>query len=276
MRNTLVAAALCCAFTGALAFDGSDPVAQVGAKKILVSDVREALMARRKQDLARNKLDAFTTAGRDQALRELIDRKLFSSAAREEGLDRQPDVARRLENVIDQFLAETEVDAITGKQAADDATLRAYYSSHGDEFRPPSQVRARHIVVKARAEAEATLRQLQSGADFATLARDHNVDSTKANGGDLGLVRKGVMVAPFDQALFATKTGGLSGIVQTSFGFHIIKVEAIERGPLPAFDAVKEVVKQKVLTQRVADARGQLERKYPVRIEQKALAQVDK
>src|SRR5262249_8676788 len=83
------------------------PVTDVGAREILVGDLRDELPARRKQDLARNKLDAFTPAGRDDALRELIDRKLFAAAARDEGLDRQPDVARRLENVIDQFLAQT-------------------------------------------------------------------------------------------------------------------------------------------------------------------------
>lgn len=276
IRALLVAIPVCAIAAGTQSGFDSSPVAEVGARKILVSDLHEELVARRKQDMARNKLDAFTTAGRDQALRELIDRRLFASAARDEGLDRQADIARRLENVIDQFLAETEINAIAAKPLADDAALRAYYSGHGDEFREPSQVRARHIVVKTRVEAEAILKQLQSGADFATLAREKNVDSTKATGGDLGLVRTGVMVAPFDQALVATKPGTVSGIVKTSFGFHIIKVDGIEEGKLPAFEGVKDAVKQKMLQRRVAEARERLEREYPVRIDKNVLAQIEK
>jgi len=276
IRGLLISLPVCAiAAAGQTALD-SAPVTEVGPRKILVGDLRDELTARRTQDLARNKLDAFTAAGRDDALRELIDRKLFAAAARDEGLDRQPDVARRLENVIDQFLAQTEVNTIAAKQPTDDGALRAYYNGHADEFRPPSQVRARHIVVKTRAEAETILEQLHAGADFAALAREQNVDSTKATGGDLGLVRRGTMVAPFDQALFATKPGSLSTIVQTSFGFHIIKVEGIEEGELPSFEAIKDTVKQKMLERRVADARRELERKYPVRIDKDALATLDR
>ena len=250
------------------------PVAAVGSRTILAADLRDEVTARRRQDIASNRLDAFTTAGRDKALNDLIDAKLFAAAARDEHLDQQPDVARRLANAVDQFLAETKVRAIVAELPATDEALRAYYASHTDEFRAPGQVHARHIVVATRTEADQVAARLKAGADFAATAGEKNVDATKAAGGDLGLVKKGVMVQPFDQALFALRAGEMSGVVQTASGFHIIKAEAVEPGVAAEFSTVKDRIRQRLIERRVAEARDQLGRRYPVTIDNEMLAKV--
>jgi peptidyl-prolyl cis-trans isomerase C len=249
-------------------------VAAVGSRTIVVADLRDELVARRRRDMAINRLDAFTSAGRDQALNDVIDEKVFASAARDERLDQQPDVARRLGNVVDRFLAEAKVREIVAQTPSGDEALRAYYAAHTELFRGPEQIRARHIVVATRAEAERVLTHLREGADFAAVARGTNIDATKASGGDLGLVKKGAMVQPFDQALFALRAGGVSDVVQTSSGFHIIKAEAVVVGTLPEFAAIRDLVRQKAIEQRVADVREQLGHRYPVTIDKEMLAKV--
>ncbi|MBI4513156.1 MAG: peptidylprolyl isomerase [Gemmatimonadetes bacterium] len=91
---------------------------------------------------------------------------------------------------------------------------------------PSEEARAR-----ARAEAEEVLAQARAGADFEVLARRHSDDSaTRDEGGDLGWFRRGMMVKPFEEAAYRLRPGELSGVVETSFGFHIIKLERVRSG----------------------------------------------
>lgn len=117
------------------------------------------------------------------------------------------------------------------------------------------QRRARHILIRvasdapqaerdaARARAEALLRRAQAGEDFAALAREHSDDTASARrGGDLGWNPRGRMVAPFDEAQFATEPGSITDhVVETTFGFHVIKVEGRREGDVPEDEARREV-----------------------------------
>ncbi|UJG42118.1 MAG: peptidyl-prolyl cis-trans isomerase [Candidatus Heimdallarchaeum aukensis] len=85
------------------------------------------------------------------------------------------------------------------------------------------KVKASHILVKKRSEAERILKELQDGADFAELARKYSTCPSKKRGGNLGFFTHGQMVKEFEKAAFSLKKGELSDIVKTEFGFHIIK-----------------------------------------------------
>jgi peptidyl-prolyl cis-trans isomerase D len=131
------------------------------------------------------------------------------------------------------------------------------------------QVHARHILIKveesasdaAKAEAQKRAEQLlaraQKGEDFAVLARQHSEDTGSAKkGGDLGWNPKGRMVKPFDDAQFAladSKTAKLSGLVQSNFGFHIIKVEGVREGDVPVDEAKRELAEKLYLERHAAD-----------------------
>ena len=136
------------------------------------------------------------------------------------------------------LLVSKVVDAeVTSKLAVADADVSAFYEKNPDQFKEGEAVHASHILFaapqtatpadkqKARAKAEAALKAIRAGADFATLAREQSQDPGSAkNGGDLGFFPKGQMDPAFEAAAFSLKPGTVSGIVETSFGFHIIKV----------------------------------------------------
>jgi peptidyl-prolyl cis-trans isomerase C len=85
------------------------------------------------------------------------------------------------------------------------------------------KLKAKHILVTHEYEAKDLLKKLIDGKTFEELARDFSLCSSAANGGDLGEFSKGMMVAPFENALLELKPNEISGIVKTQFGFHLIK-----------------------------------------------------
>src|SRR5579864_4654219 len=121
--------------------------------------------------------------------------------------------------------------------------LQRYYNEHMDEYRVPDQVEVRHILIKtpppgpdgkvdpkaveaAKQKAEDVLKQVHAGADFAKLAEKDSQDTASAkNGGSLGWIQRGQTVPEFEKVAFSLPKGSTSGIVQTSYGFHIIHVD---------------------------------------------------
>lgn len=83
---------------------------------------------------------------------------------------------------------------------------------------------ARHILVKTREECENLKKQIESGADFEGLAREHSQCPSGQQGGDLGEFTSGQMVKEFDQVVFNDEVGKVHGPVQTQFGFHLIEI----------------------------------------------------
>jgi peptidyl-prolyl cis-trans isomerase D len=158
--------------------------------------------------------------------------------------------------------------------APSDGEVKAYYDEHRDDrFTAPEEVRARHILIKlppaadekaraaARTKAEDVLAKVKKGADFAKLAQDVSEDAgTASKGGDLGLFSRGHMVPAFDAAAFALEPGAVSDVVETPFGFHIIKVEEKLPGGQKPLDAVRdEIVKTLTAEKGLELARKQAE-----------------
>jgi peptidyl-prolyl cis-trans isomerase C len=134
--------------------------------------------------------------------------------------------------------------------------IQQFYDQNRAQFKHPAEIRASHILIrvpahasaeekaKARKEAEGLLGQLKGGADFAALARQHSQDpATAAKGGDLGFFARDTMADSFEKAAFALKPGELSGVVETPYGFDLIKVTGQrEAGYTPLDDVKGEIV----------------------------------
>ncbi len=158
------------------------------------------------------------------------------------------------------------------------AELDAYVKAHEQEVNAEyeqekhrytgleKQVRARHILFKtaadadaaakaaAKAKAEAARARVLAGEDFAKLARELSEDQGSAReGGDLGYNTKGKMVAPFDDAQFALKPGDISNVVESRFGYHVIKVEGVREGDVPVVEAKREIGEKQLFKTRAAE-----------------------
>ncbi|MDP9055190.1 MAG: peptidyl-prolyl cis-trans isomerase [Acidobacteriota bacterium] len=132
--------------------------------------------------------------------------------------------------------------------APTDAELMKAYTAAQDKFRTPERVQVRHILIKSdatndaamKARAEGILRQVQSGGDFAKLAKDNSQDpGSAAMGGELGFIVKGQTVPEFEKAAFSLQPGQTSGLVKTTYGYHILQIEKHEQAHLQSFDEVK-------------------------------------
>jgi len=142
-----------------------------------------------------------------------------------------------------------------GQMNITDANVQKYYSENAKQFEIPEQVRASHILIKvdltdpnidpnktkaaAKAKAEGLLKQIKAGADFAELAKANSDCPSKTKGGDLGMFGKGQMVPSFEQAAFMLKVGQISGVVETQFGYHIIKVTDHKDASVISFEQAK-------------------------------------
>ena len=117
-----------------------------------------------------------------------------------------------------------------------DEESKQYYDTHPEFFKQPEQVNASHILIKvdenaseaqkaeARKKIQEVQQKLQKGEDFATLAKTYSEGPSAPQGGNLGYFRRGQMVKPFEDAAFKLKPGETSDIVETRFGYHLIKV----------------------------------------------------
>ena len=219
-----------------------------------------------RQDLLRQRLQALVTDGVGVSDGELEERYRFDhekanlafvrNAAAElaatitlsdeelqKYLDGHADPYRVPARVRARYVAYRPADIVSQVEVKDDEVAEYYALHKDDKFTEPEQVRARHILVKtaadagpdaktaARKKAEELLAKVKAGADFAALAKERSEDAgSAANGGDLGLFTRGRMTPAFEEAAFALQGGGLSDVVETPFGFHVIKVESIGPG----------------------------------------------
>lgn len=131
-----------------------------------------------------------------------------------------------------------------------DQAVEEYYQNNPNYFKEEAQVHARHILLETREDALEVLAKVQTGADFVEMAKEHSTGPSGPNGGDLGFFGKGKMVPEFDQAVFALEVGEISDIVETQFGFHIIKVEEIKPESAISFEEAKDQIKLGLLEQK--------------------------
>jgi len=158
--------------------------------------------------------------------------------------------------VAEQAKAEYVVlslDALLSQVVVGDAEVKAWYESHKDRYQQSEERRASHILLmanadtaaadksKVRAKADEVLKEVQkSPAKFAELAKQYSQDPGSAGkGGDLGFFARGMMVKSFDDTVFKLKDNEISGVVESEFGFHIIKLTGVKAGKQRSIEEVR-------------------------------------
>ena len=160
---------------------------------------------------------------------------------------------------IKEFIDKQFVQKVT----ISDKESKAYYESNPEYFKQPEQVQASHILIKidseadesqkaqARKKIEKIQKRLQKGEDFAALAKEFSQCPSNAKGGDLGYFRRGQMVPPFEQVAFALKPGAVSDIVETKFGYHLIKVIDKKAETTIPYKDVKDKLEQHLKREKI-------------------------
>lgn len=241
---------------------GDDVVARFGDKKITVSDFNRIIGY---VDPERQKIFEKNPQLRETLLRQLVQSMVISNVAKKKGFDNKSGVKEQLKFFTDNYLANEFIkQEVANKVTVSEDDIKNYYSARKDEFKKPEMVKVRHILFKvdpsasesdkkkAKEKAEDILKKIKAGEDFAKLATDVSDDmGSKAKGGDLGFFSRGKMVKLFEDAAFSLSPGDISGIVETQFGYHIIKVEEKKDASIESYEEAKEKISQKLLQERI-------------------------
>jgi peptidyl-prolyl cis-trans isomerase C len=166
---------------------------------------------------------------------------------------------------IDELLKTKVVKDI----AVTEEESRKYYDEHQDQFKEAAQVKASHILIKvepdatdeqkaeARKKIDAVQGKLKKGDDFAAVAKEYSEGPSNSRGGDLGFFQRGQMVKPFEEVAFSMDVEQVSGVVETQFGYHIIKVYEKKPESTATYSEVKDQLQEHLKQQKTREAVGQ-------------------
>ena len=234
---------------GFLAITGSSVLAQEATpKKVLATvngvEITERELALAEADLAQQYASAPAGQRRALILNALIDIKLLAAEAEKAGMDKEQNFQARMaflrsRALHNSFFQENALNTIT------DEELQVRYDKEIAAIPQSEEIRARHILVEKEEEAIDIIKQLDDGADFAELAKEKSTGPSGPNGGDLGYFGKGQMVPEFELAAFSLENGQHTAKpVKTQFGWHVIKKEDARSTQPPAFEQVKDQIRQ--------------------------------
>ena len=211
----------------------------------------QALLEDYAKAVAGKPLSELSQEDRDQLKENLVRIELIAQQAEKDGLTKDPEIVNRLELQRLNMLQQAAATRYLKDRTPTEAELRAEYDAQLAAT-PLVEYQARHILVSGEDVAQKIIQQLQSGADFATLAKRLSSDKeSAARGGDLGWFPPDRMVKPFADAVALLKKGEFTKTpVETQFGWHVIQLQnSRDRAP-PAFDDVKDRLGQFVLQKK--------------------------
>ncbi len=184
------------------------------------------------------------------------DDATFNDALKSAGMT----VEQLTSSIKDQLTYQALYDKVAPAPKVTDAQIQTYYDANKATFQKAAQAQLSHILIsvtatatpeqaaKAKATAESVLKQLQGGADFATLAKKYSEDpGSKDAGGDLGWSTTDSYVAEFKAAADKLKKGQMSGLVKTSFGYHIILKVDEKPAARQTLEEVKDTISQSIV-----------------------------
>lgn len=177
---------------------------------------------------------------RDNVLRGVATERVLLKKASASGLENDAEVKSRLEQIRNKVILQVYLEKEAGARVTE-ADIRKRLDEENAKIKDKKQAHARHILVKTKEEAEAIVAKLKSGAKFDELAKKSSLDKTSGEkGGDLGFFGAEDMVPEFSKAVFALKVGAVSAPVESSFGWHVIKLEELKPIPPLTYEAKKD------------------------------------
>ncbi len=229
---------------------GDIAVAKVNGMTVWSSDVRNEAVAQG-QIGPGEPLD-MTSDLFARTLQEVIDQKLLAREAQSKGLDKSLSAQRRLAVAQDRILGDILVDNTVDRNV-DDKKIKEQYDELARLAKTSEEVRARLLLVRTKADADAALKQLQGGAVFEAMAMEHSIDqATRFNGGDMGYFTLDIMPQAYKSVLTSAPVGQLVGPVQSPDGWAILRVEDRRPEQLPTLEEERPVITRYLVYNQVA------------------------
>lgn len=202
---------------------------------------------------------------REQLVNELVNIELLVQAALEKNLHEQPPLKAQLAFQRDTALADAAMTQYLEQNPIVEEDIRAEYEKRQAEL-GGTEYKARHILVESEEKARELIQQLEGGADFAELAKQHSTEpGADQSGGDLGWFSASQMVPPFSAAVTSMQPGEHSKEpVETQFGWHVILLEDTREVAPPAFEQVAPRIQRVLMNQRIQDYINELREKAKI------------
>jgi peptidyl-prolyl cis-trans isomerase C len=265
--------------------EGDKPVATINGEVITAARL-DQLWSRVP---AQTKNQYKANGGKAAFLNNYIGKRLLVQEALKHGFDKRPEVQSDIEAAKESTLFDRYVRDVVAAPIVTDAEARKFYEQNPDNFKVPEKIKARHIVMlanpagpngKTKEQALAEMQKVavllhpyfrsnqEGGAagkaarlrKFAELAAQYSDDGSAQQGGDLGWVEKGALDPQFEEAAFSLHIDTLSGIVETSYGYHLIYVEDKQPAGIQPFDEVSSEIHEFLMAQHSAEVVNAVQR----------------
>lgn len=253
------------------AFTGTALTASAQEKSEVIGTLNDVPITRQDLEMTftdlQDQLGQVPPEGRDAAaLTALIDIRSLARKAEEAGLAETEEFKNRLGFLRQRALHNAYFKAEVLDKITDEA-VRARYDKEVAATPPENEVRARHILLASEEEAKNVIAELDSGADFETLAKERSTGPSGPAGGDLGYFTRGRMVPEFEEAAFALDVGAYTAApVQTQFGWHVIKLEDKRSVQPPSFAEVENQIHSVLMRERYFEVLNELRAQAEVEI----------
>ena len=243
---------------------GDVAVARIDGETIWTSDVRAEAIAQG-QIGPGEPLDV-TSDLFSRTLEEVVDQRLLAKAAVAKGLEKSTLAQRRLRAAHDRILGDMLVENTIDRDI-DEKAVKTHYDEQVKLSKQSEEIRTRLILLKTKPEADAALKQLQSGALFEAMAMEKSIDQgTRFNGGDMGYFTTDIMPQAYKGILATAKTGDTVGPVQTDGGWALLRVEDRRPEQLPTLEEERPIIMRYLIYNQVAGMLNSLRKKAKVEL----------
>lgn len=188
---------------------------------------------------------------KDAVREELIRREVLSQQATSKGLNKSSEVQAQMELARQAILIRAYLQDFVKNNPVTDAEIQAEYDTIKSRM-SDKEYKARHVLVETEEQAKALIARLQSGEDFAEIAKESRDPGSKDRGGDLGWSNPSMFVQPFSEAMVKLQKGKYTAApVKSDFGWHIIQLDDVRDTEAPPLDEVKQQLQQRLQQQKV-------------------------
>lgn len=245
--------------------------AELSQDELIGAGTRQMVETRLLAQEARRREISVDTADVDAAMERIAEQN-GGRAQLEASLNRGGMTYAQFRNGVEENNLVTRLVAVSIQPSlkVTDEEVAEYYAAHPERYRVPEKVHARHILLTtaagdsdeqkaaARAKAEAARKRVLEGEDFAAVATEVSQCPSSAQGGDLGFFAAEDMIQPFAEAAFAMKPGDTSEVVETQFGYHVIRVDERQAAATRTLDESRDRIRSGLEREKVSQAVGEL------------------